>query len=83
MGPCQGRQCAQAVGHIIAEASGKTVAETGHYRERPPVISDLSRLHPINRVLGGARNYVESPVHRMMGLGLVTVGIYVANNLLT
>lgn len=52
-------------------------------RERPPVISDLSRLHPVNRVLGGARVYVESPTHRMMGLGLVTVGIYVASNLLT
>jgi len=52
-------------------------------QERAPVIADLSRLHPVNRVLGGARNYAESPTHRMMVLGLVSVGIYVANNLLT
>jgi hypothetical protein len=51
-------------------------------RERPPVISDLSRLHPVNRALGGARSFVESPTQRMMGLGLFTVGIYVATNLL-
>ncbi|MGR9100946.1 MAG: (2Fe-2S)-binding protein, partial [Gammaproteobacteria bacterium] len=37
MGPCQGRQCADAVAHITAEAAGKTVVETDHYRGRPPV----------------------------------------------
>jgi len=53
MGPCRGRQCSQAVGHIIAAASGKTVAETGHYRERPPVstltLAQLAALYPEER----------------------------------
>ena len=53
MGPCRGRQCAQAVGHIIAAASGRTVAETGHYRERPPVntltLAQLAALYPEER----------------------------------
>jgi len=37
MGPCQGRQCAEAVSHIVAVASGKAVQDIGHYRQRPPV----------------------------------------------
>ncbi len=37
MGPCQGRQCANAVAHIVADARGKSVAETGLFRGRPPV----------------------------------------------
>ena len=53
MGPCRGRQCAQAVGHIIAAASGRTVAETSHYRERPPVntltLAQLAALYPEER----------------------------------
>ncbi len=53
MGPCQGRQCSQAVAHIIAAASGKAVAETGHYRERPPVntltLAQLATLYPEER----------------------------------
>jgi NADPH-dependent 2,4-dienoyl-CoA reductase/sulfur reductase-like enzyme len=37
MGPCQGRQCAEAVSHIVAAASGKALQDIGHYRQRPPV----------------------------------------------
>jgi thioredoxin reductase/bacterioferritin-associated ferredoxin len=37
MGSCQGRQCSNAVAHIVAEASGKSVDEMGHFRGRPPV----------------------------------------------
>ncbi len=37
MGPCQGRQCSNAVAHIVADATGKTVAESGVFRCRPPV----------------------------------------------
>ena len=37
MGPCQGRLCGLTVAEIIAEARGKTVAETGYYRIRPPI----------------------------------------------
>ena len=37
-------------------------------QERPPVISDLSRLHPVNKALGGARAYLDSPNHRAMAV---------------
>ena len=50
---------------------------------RPPVICDLSRMHPVNRVLGGARNYMRSPTHKAAVLMAVSVGVYLANNLLT
>ena len=37
MGPCQGRQCANAVAHIVADAGGQAVSESSHFRGRPPV----------------------------------------------
>jgi NADPH-dependent 2,4-dienoyl-CoA reductase/sulfur reductase-like enzyme len=37
MGPCQGRLCGLTVSEIMAEARGKTVAEIGYYRIRPPI----------------------------------------------
>lgn len=37
MGPCQGRQCSNAVAHIVAAACGKSIPETGLFRARPPV----------------------------------------------
>jgi len=37
MGPCQGRQCSNAVAHLVADESGKSVKEMGHFRGRPPV----------------------------------------------
>jgi len=37
MGPCQGRQCADAVAHIVAAAGGQSIDQGGHYRGRPPV----------------------------------------------
>jgi len=37
MGPCQGRQCSNAVAHIVADESGEAVADMGHFRGRPPV----------------------------------------------
>jgi len=37
MGACQGRQCANAVAHIVADAGGEAVSESSHYRGRPPV----------------------------------------------
>ena len=50
MGPCLGRQCANAVAHIIAVAQGKPVQEIGHYRGRPPVtpltLGQLATLFP-------------------------------------
>jgi NADPH-dependent 2,4-dienoyl-CoA reductase/sulfur reductase-like enzyme len=50
MGPCQGRQCADAVAHVVAAAGGEPVAEGGHYRGRPPVtpltLGQLASLYP-------------------------------------
>lgn len=37
MGACQGRQCANAVAHIVADAGGEEVSVMSHYRGRPPV----------------------------------------------
>ncbi len=37
MGPCQGRQCANAVTHITAAACNKPVQQIALYRGRPPV----------------------------------------------
>ena len=49
MGPCQGRQCGEAVSHIVAVASGQAIQDIGHYRERPPVnpltLGQLAGLH--------------------------------------
>ncbi len=45
-------------------------------QERPPVVADLSRLHPVNRALGGARAYLRSPVHKFMALSFVLSGLY-------
>ena len=49
MGPCQGRQCGEAVSHIVAVASGQAIKDIGHYRERPPVnpltLGQLAGLH--------------------------------------
>jgi NADPH-dependent 2,4-dienoyl-CoA reductase/sulfur reductase-like enzyme len=48
MGPCQGRLCGLTVTEIIAQARGKTPAEIGHYRLRPPVkpitVAELASL---------------------------------------
>ena len=49
MGLCQGRQCGEAVSHIVAAASGQAIQDIGHYRERPPVnpltLGQLAGLH--------------------------------------
>ncbi|MBU2502876.1 MAG: tetratricopeptide repeat protein [bacterium] len=50
-------------------------------RERPPVITGLSRLHPVNRTLNGVRNLRRNPA--AMALAVVgTLGcLYLATNL--
>lgn len=37
MGPCQGRLCGPTVSAIVAAETGQSMAETGHYRIRPPL----------------------------------------------
>ena len=48
MGPCQGRLCGLTVTELMASARGKTPAEIGHYRLRPPVkpitVNELASL---------------------------------------
>jgi hypothetical protein len=51
-------------------------------RERPPVIADLSRLHPVNKVLGGVRTGLRSPAQRAMGLACLAVTVYMASTLI-
>ncbi len=48
MGPCQGRQCASSVAHIVAAESQRSVADFPAFRVRPPIrpltIEQLSQL---------------------------------------
>ena len=48
MGPCQGRLCGLTVTELIATQRGRTPAEVGYYRLRPPVkpitLSELASL---------------------------------------
>lgn len=37
MGPCQGRQCSDTVSRLVAGATGRSIAEVGFLRARPPV----------------------------------------------
>ena len=51
-------------------------------RERPPVISDLSRRHPVNQILGGTRAYLKTPANRAMALAVVASGLVLASSLM-
>lgn len=50
MGPCQGRQCAHAVAHIVAAQVRGSVADQRPFRVRPPLrplsIAELAGLEP-------------------------------------
>ena len=50
MGPCQGRQCSDAVSHIVAGATGARIDEVGWFRVRPPLkpltLGELATLFP-------------------------------------
>ena len=52
-------------------------------QERPPVIADLSRRHPVNQALGGVRTYLRSPTHKALVVTLVLSGLYLTNTVLT
>jgi hypothetical protein len=45
-------------------------------RERPPVVADLAREHPVNRALGNVRNAFGSPARRVAAA--VVVGITIS-----
>jgi len=53
MGPCQGRNCGLTVAAILADAEGKTAADMGQFRVRPPIkpitvdqLADLAVAEP-------------------------------------
>ncbi|MFT5233612.1 MAG: putative membrane-anchored protein [Candidatus Krumholzibacteriia bacterium] len=52
-------------------------------RDRPPVIADISRTHPVNQVLGGARSYLRTPTHKALVLMIVVSGIYATGTILS
>lgn len=59
MGPCQGRMCGPIVSEILAQATGRPMAEIGHYRIRPPVKPlTVGELAGIEGLDGGARAVV-------------------------
>ncbi len=49
-------------------------------QERPPVIADLSRRHPVNRVLGLTRGYLRKPAHKAMALTILVSGLYLTGS---
>ena len=50
MGPCQGRQCANAVAHIISDAGGQAISDNSLFRGRPPVAPiSLEQLASLSR----------------------------------
>ncbi len=51
-------------------------------RARPPVILDLPRRHPVNRVLGGARSYLRGTIHKAMALTVIISGLYLTGSIL-
>jgi hypothetical protein len=46
-----------------------------YQQERPPVIIDLAREHPVNKVLGTARDYLGTPTRRAAAAVFVGIGI--------
>ncbi len=51
-------------------------------RERPPVISDLARNHPLNMVLTGTRTFMRTSLHRTLVGCLVIESMYLTGSLL-
>jgi tetratricopeptide (TPR) repeat protein len=54
-----------------------------YQQERPPVIIDLAREHPLNRTLGAARDFLDSPAKRAAAAIAVGVGISLTRALFT
>lgn len=60
MGPCQGRYCGLTVSTLLASANGKTVAETGYYRIRPPIKPlTLGELAQLDDTGGGGKEGMD------------------------
>ena len=57
MGPCQGRMCGLTTAAVLADASGRSMAEVGHLRIRPPVkpvtVGEMAGLEGIGAPPGG------------------------------
>jgi NADPH-dependent 2,4-dienoyl-CoA reductase/sulfur reductase-like enzyme len=58
MGPCQGRYCGLTVCELVAEATGKPMAEVGYYRVRQPLKPmQLGALASVARAIEKAAPY--------------------------
>jgi NADPH-dependent 2,4-dienoyl-CoA reductase/sulfur reductase-like enzyme len=58
MGPCQGRYCGLTVSELIAQVTGKSVAEVGYYRVRQPLKPmQLGALASVARAIEKAAPY--------------------------
>jgi tetratricopeptide (TPR) repeat protein len=51
-------------------------------KERPPVVSDLGRSHPVNVVLTGARSFMQTSMHRTLVGCLVLESVFLTGSLL-
>jgi len=58
MGPCQGRMCGLTAAAVLASAGGRSMAEVGHLRIRPPVkpitVGELAGLAGVGEPPAGA-----------------------------
>lgn len=50
-------------------------------KERPPVVSDLSRSHPLNVVLTGTRTFMQSSMHRTLVGCLLLESVFLTGSL--
>lgn len=51
-------------------------------RERPPVVSDLERSHPLNVALTGVRTFMRKSMHRTLMGCLILESVYLTGSLL-
>jgi len=49
-------------------------------KERPPVISDLNRDHPMNLALAGARTFMRTSMHRTLVGVLILESVYLTGS---
>ncbi len=52
------------------------------YKKEMPVVSDLAMDNPVNIFLGGMRNFLSTPLHKVMALTVMAEGAYLAGSLM-
>lgn len=61
--------------HVAPKDPRMRAGMVWYEQERPPVIADLAREHPVNRVLNGARFAMASPARRAAAAVFLGLGI--------